>query len=161
MNTVLLEFLEIYILQVLYLRGIYPKQIFRKQKAYSLPVYCSIYPPLNNYLNAALQNVADMKELDKIEILIYSTDDDDSRESFVVGILNDIQIADSESLINLNEHFRQCLCNLELQCKALNKINRSKFKILLHTKDKAYQELCENSGQVSDMALEFNNFFKM
>lgn len=146
MNPVFVEFLEIYVLQVLYLRGIYPKQIFRKHQAYSLSVYCSIYPPLNNYLKAALQNLCDMKELNKIEILVYSDNIDENRESFIINILNEIQISDSESLINLNEYFRQCLFNLKQRCKVLSKFDRSsRFKILLHTKDTAYQQLCNDS----------------
>lgn len=148
MKSVFVEFIEIYIVQVIYLRGLYPRQIFRKHKAYCLPVYCSIYPPLNNYLNGALksiQHLLETKQLNKIEILIYN--EDGSRESFFINILDEFSIAESDKyLLILHEHFRQCLYNLEIKCKALSKFRRSsKFKILLHTREKAYQKLCHDS----------------
>lgn len=148
MKSILVEFIEIYILQVIYLRGLYPRQIFRKHKAYCLPVYCSIYPPLNNYLNGALksiQHLLEIKQLKKIEILIYN--EDKSKELFVINILEEFSINETDKyLMTLHESFRQCIYNLELKCKTLSKFKRSsKFKIFLHTKEKAYQKLCHDS----------------
>lgn len=148
MKSIFVEFLEIYIIQVIYLRGLYPRQIFRKHKAYCLPVYCSIYPPLNDYLKGALksiQHLLEIKQLNKIEILIYN--EDDSRESFVINILEEFSIADTDKyLMKLHELFRQSIYNLDIKVKALSKFKRSsRFKILLHTKEKAYQKLCIDS----------------
>lgn len=148
MKSIFVEFIEIYIVQVIYLRGLYPRQIFRKHKAYCLPVYCSIYPPLNNYLNGALksiQHLLEVKQLNKIEILIYN--ENGSRESFVINILEEFSLTESDKyLMTLHEYFRECIYNLELKCKSLSKFKRSsKFKILLHTKEKAYQKLCHDS----------------
>lgn len=149
MKSIFVEFCEIFINQIIYLRGLYPRQIFKKHKAYCLPVFCSIYPPLNDYLKGVLKSIEHLystRQLNRIEIQINN--EDGARESsFVINILEEISIADSDKyLMKIHEHFRQALYNLELKCKTLSKFKRkSKFKILLHTKERAYQELCSES----------------
>lgn len=153
-----LEFLEIYINQVIYIRGIYPRQIFRKRKAYCLPVFCSIYPPLNDYIQKSLnciQHLLETKELRRVEIQIYN--DDGNHESFNIDIFEDLMIDNSELMI-LQEIFRQCLGELEIKCKILNELKRSsKFKILLHTNNRAYQNLCNDSNYQDFLWRKVNN----
>ena len=143
----ILEFLEIYINQIIYIRGIYPHQIFRKRKAYCLPVFYNIYPPLNDYLQKSLictQHLLETQELRRVEIQIYN--DDGNQESFCIDIFEDLIIDEIELKI-LQEVFRQCLCELDIKCKILNELKRSsKFRILLHTKNRAYQNLCNDSN---------------
>ena len=44
------EFLEIAIQQVLYHRGLYPKEIFRNFKKYHVSIYISAFPDLLDYI---------------------------------------------------------------------------------------------------------------
>ena len=163
---ILTEFIEIYITQILYIRSIYPRQIFQKHKAYGLPVYCSIYPPLNEYLKEstkAIDELINKGELETVEVLIYN---EHHKESFMIDKLKDFKIAESDKyLMSIHEDFRKSLYDLETKCKALRKFSRSfKFKVLLHTKEKAYRHLCnESKHQVShfnihDIAI-FNKIF--
>lgn len=151
-NTILSEFIEIYITQILYLRSIYPRQIFRKHKAYGLPVYCSIYPPLNEYLKGsiiAIDELINKGELNAVEVMLYN---ENHKESFIIDKLKDFSISESDKyLMSIHENFRKAIYDLETKCKALRKFSRSyKFKVLLHTKEKAYRHICnESKHQVS------------
>ena len=151
-NTILSEFIEIYITQILYLRSIYPRQIFRKHKAYGLPVYCSIYPPLNEYLKGsiiAIDELINKGELNAVEVMLYN---ENHKESFIIDKLKDFSISESDKyLMSIHENFRKSIYDLETKCKALRKFSRSyKFKVLLHTKEKAYRHICnESKHQVS------------
>lgn len=49
------EFLEIAIQQVLYHRGLYPKEIFQLFKKYHVAIHMSIYPELTNYVSEILK----------------------------------------------------------------------------------------------------------
>lgn len=146
MKSILTEFIEIYVNQIIYIRKVYPRQIFQKRKAFCLPVNKSIYPPLNEYVQKSLicsQHLIGTKELKRVEILIY--DDNGTHESYMMNFLEDFLIDESDLMI-LQENFRQSLCELEIKCKVLNEIKQpSKFKILLHTKERAYQKLCNDS----------------
>ena len=150
MKSLLIEFIELYITQIIYLRRLYPTQIFAKRKAYCLPVFKSIYPQLNNYLKGCMTSInhlLEMNQLNKIEVLIFSDDDNESPESFVINILQQFSIPESDKyLMEIHEFFRHSIYDLELKCKTLSKSKRSsKFKVLLHTKEKAYQKLSNES----------------
>jgi len=152
LQTVVSEFIEIYITQILYLRSIYPRQIFRKHKAYGLPVYCSIYPPLNEYLKGsiiAIDELINKGELETVEVMLYN---ENHKESFIIDKLKDFSISESDKyLMSMHENFRKAIYDLETKCKVLRKFSRSyKFKVLLHTKEKAYRHLSnESKHQVS------------
>jgi hypothetical protein len=156
MTELFLEFIEIYINQVIYLRSVYPHQVFRRQKAYSTAVYCSIYPDLNQYIKKtllAIQCLLQQNNLKKIEIIVYDDVDDiantsNSSESFVIDVLDQFSIADDDKyLISLSENFRRSLLDLEIKCKELNRNSRRslKFKIYLHTTKKSYNQLSNES----------------
>lgn len=154
MKNILTEFIEIYINQIIYQRALYPRQIFRKHKAYAIPVYCSIYPPLNDYLKGTLKAIEELvnkNELKSMELLIYNNEND-YRESFVIDNIRDFSVSESDKyLMSIHDEFRKCLYELEIKSKSLRKFTRSaKFKINLHTKEKMYRRLCnESKHQVS------------
>lgn len=146
-KNILSEFIEIYITQILYLRSIYPRQIFRKHKAYGLPVFCSIYPPLNEYLKESIKAIDELinkSELESVEVLIYN---ENHKESFIIDKLKDFKVLESDKyLMSIHEDFRKSIYDLETKCKGLRKFSRSfKFKLLLHTKEKSYRHLCNES----------------
>jgi len=52
------EFLEVIINQVLFLRDVYPKNIFTDRKRFGIPVKMSSQPWLNNYVTDTLHNLS-------------------------------------------------------------------------------------------------------
>lgn len=147
-----LEFLEVVIYQFLYLRAIYPSQIFRKQKvmrlirlifsnlhisllqAFGLPVHISIYPPLNNYIRSALQEMMTLlndNRLNKLELRLHNKDE--IFERLVVSIDQSVSYDDIENVFW--DEFRSYLHSLDAQCKTLEKPSKeSQFRIFLHAK---------------------------
>ncbi|KAG5682521.1 hypothetical protein PVAND_011869 [Polypedilum vanderplanki] len=148
MDSIFVEFIEIFINQVIYLRGVYPKQIFRKHKAYSVPVYCSFYPPLNDYLKLSLQTLEENNEnkvINKVEIQIYN---ERRKESFIIEVIKELPTDENDKfLLSMNDMFRQALLELELKFKSLVRLESPKFKILLHTNEQGYNEINENAQQ--------------
>jgi hypothetical protein len=97
----------------------------------------------------AIDELIKKGELETVEVLIYN---ENHRESFVIDKLKDFSISESDKyLMSIHETFRKAIYDLETKCKALRKFSRSyKFKVLLHTKEKAYRHLCnESKHQVS------------
>jgi len=52
-----LEFLEVFIHQIVYLRQIYPASIFTKKKKYKTPVMMSEHPMVNEYIEKTLSSI--------------------------------------------------------------------------------------------------------
>lgn len=111
--------------QFLYLRAIYPLQIFKKHYVYGLPVNISIYPPLNHYIDIALQKVKALLEeinLNAVELRLYKNKA--ICERFFLNINEQDIIEESE--------LRLFLQTLNNRCKKLEKLPECCFKILLH-----------------------------
>lgn len=181
MKSIFAEFIEIYINQVIFIRGLYPHQVFRKCKAYNLPVYNSIFPPLSEYIKNSMESIRDLLENDKlnrIEILINYQDD--KEESFVIDDIDKFKIEEDDNfLLKIQDHFRSALYSLENKCKILDKCQRSKscFKILLHTSERSYQKICaesklnslwikvdtkpEKAKEVLPISMSSSNFFSL
>ena len=89
-DEILLELLEVFFNNILYIRQLYPSEIFRKRSQYRLPLHFSVYPPLNSYLENILkviQELLSINQLHKVELVIYE-DIDQVIESFVFDVLN-------------------------------------------------------------------------
>lgn len=145
-----MEFVEVYISSVLYLRGLYPAQIFKRRKFCNLPVWCSIYPKLNDYLREIYLAIKDLKsksQLGQIDLLIYKGNIDNIVESHVIEIDKDFEVPEQDKyLMNIEEKFRKSLLALEKRCKSLKPIDKDcKFKIYLQTTESSYINLCSES----------------
>ncbi|PVF92574.1 DNA-binding protein [Serendipita vermifera] len=55
----MLKFLEVCIHTILFVRRIYPTELFTKRKIYDAPVYQSRHPDLNKYISGAVKSVGD------------------------------------------------------------------------------------------------------
>lgn len=154
------EFLEVIINQVLYLRGVYPSQIFKKLKVnnfldmlrfpkifitqycsqvYSLPVFISLYPPLNTYIKDVLMEMSTLlmaKKLKKVEVRLNKSDN--SHESYFLDINSEKTSEDLDD--DLETEFRSCIHSLDIQCKSSKKLSKvSSFKIFLHVTSYDYK----------------------
>ncbi|KAM6434911.1 mitotic spindle assembly checkpoint protein MAD2B isoform 1-T1 [Liasis olivaceus] len=59
---ILLEFLEVAIHLILYVREVYPTGIFQKRKKYNVPVQMSCHPELNQYIQDTLHCIKPLLE---------------------------------------------------------------------------------------------------
>ena len=87
-DSILLELLEVLFNSILYLREIYPSDIFITQSYYRLPLFISIFPPLNDYLENILKVIQELlstNQLQKIELVIYQ---ESVLETYVLDVLH-------------------------------------------------------------------------
>lgn len=150
MDSIFIEFVEVYIYSVLYLREIYPAQIFKRRKFCNLPVWCSIYPKLNDYLREIYLAIRDLKQksqLGKIDLLIYRGNIENIVENHVIEVDKNFEVPEQDKyLMNIEEKFRKSLLALEKRSKNLKPLGKDcKFKIFLHTTESSYINLCSDS----------------
>jgi len=60
---------EVAIHTILYVRQVYPAEIFVRRKKYETPVFQSRHPALNDYISGAVKAIAD--ELTHVSILLH------------------------------------------------------------------------------------------
>ncbi|CAB4035549.1 Hypothetical predicted protein [Paramuricea clavata] len=73
--NILCEFLEVAIHLILYMREIYPAEIFEKRKKYNVPVQMSCHPELNQYIQNVLHSIKPCLEKGEVErISVVVTD---------------------------------------------------------------------------------------
>lgn len=143
-----------FIYQILYTREVYPRKIFKKEKVYNAPVYVSIYPPVNNYINQVLKAAKTLKtsgDLKRVEVVLYK-DEITTYENYVFEIddtcpekFQKAYSAD-QYLIDLEEELRKSLLTLSERTRSLPKIPiGTKFKIQYHTTQSAFVKLSHKS----------------
>ncbi|XP_034663355.1 mitotic spindle assembly checkpoint protein MAD2B [Drosophila subobscura] len=145
-NDIHLEAIEVLLNHILYVRGIYPAQIFKKRRIYNTPVYVSIYPPLNTYLAGVLRSARELlarRDLKCFEIILYHSENQ-PLESYMLQL--DIlesgaarQPAEDPHLIEYEQQLRVALHKLSERVKPLPKLpGNCQFKVHLHTTQTAF-----------------------
>ena len=99
-----------------------------------MPVFVSLYPPLNSYIkNVLLESLSLLNEnkLQKFELRLHK--DEEILEKFFINInYEQLKNKNSDELVS---GFRSCIHSLETRCKSVKKVSHDcRFKILLHTK---------------------------
>lgn len=152
-DDALIECLEVFIQTVLYIRKLYPEEIFRRRKIYSIPVYVSIYPPLNDYIKMVLKTAKYLlseRKLHKLEIVFfrgqgtmeqrlenYFFENESLQESFG-------RKRDDVHLFDFEDSIKRSLLQMEERIRGVSRLpSNAKFKILLHTTKSAYIGLSE------------------
>uniref|UniRef100_A0A336LQG2 CSON000984 protein n=1 Tax=Culicoides sonorensis TaxID=179676 RepID=A0A336LQG2_CULSO len=148
----LIEGLEVILHSILYVRKLYPDEIFRKRKIYGIPIYVSIYPALNDYLVMVLKTAKHLiseKKLERLEIVFYrSAELQEIRfESYCIEFdffkncdrnFNDVHLYEFEDAM------RKSLLHIEERIRGVSRLpSNAKFKVLLHTTRQAYMNLNE------------------
>lgn len=154
---ILIEILEVYINQILYTRGLYPAQIFKKRCYLNTPVFISIYPPLNSYLRNILKSARELaqnkeqNELQCLELLLYNAKTLNTMEKYAFDLkqfnADDKHIQNDEYLLDFEQSLRSSLYALEKRLNALPKLSKMddiRFKILLHTTQSGFMRLNHN-----------------
>lgn len=120
-------------------------------QAYSLPIFASVYPPLNNYIrNVLLESFELMSanKLRRVELRIHK--DETIYESFFIDINKNDGTLDCDQI---EDDFRSCLHSLEKRCKLFKRASKdSSFKILLHTE--AHNVSNDSKCQVKELKVK-------
>ncbi|KAF5388461.1 hypothetical protein D9757_004629 [Collybiopsis confluens] len=88
------DFIEVAIHTILYVRQIYPAELFIRRKKYDAPVFQSRHPTLNAYIGGAVQAVREellKGNLDKM-IVVIKNKDEEALERFIFSVENMIQV---------------------------------------------------------------------
>ncbi|KAH8099262.1 DNA-binding protein [Cristinia sonorae] len=88
------EFIEVAIHTILYVRQVYPAEVFVRRKKYNTPVFQSRHPALNEYISGAVKAVADELvhgNVDKV-IVVIKDKEDVALERFIFAVQNMIQV---------------------------------------------------------------------
>uniref|UniRef100_A0A1B0GDF1 HORMA domain-containing protein n=1 Tax=Glossina morsitans morsitans TaxID=37546 RepID=A0A1B0GDF1_GLOMM len=149
-TDIVIEALEVLLNHILYLRDVYPTQIFKKRRIYNTPVYISIYPPLNSYLYNVLKSARELlknNELRCLEAKLYK-EDSANYEVYRFMIANPIAFnkeKQDEFLIDFEEQIRASLYLMAERLKLLPKLpNDARFKVLLQTTQAAFVKFSQN-----------------
>ncbi|THH33159.1 hypothetical protein EUX98_g1066 [Antrodiella citrinella] len=90
------EFIEVATHTILYVRQVYPAEIFVRRKKYNTPVFQSRHPALNEYISGAVKAVADELMLvhgnvHKV-VVVIKNNEDVALERFIFAMQNMIQV---------------------------------------------------------------------
>ncbi|KAF8913102.1 DNA-binding protein [Gymnopilus junonius] len=145
------EFIEVAIHTILYVRQVYPAEIFIRRKKYDTPVFQSRHPSLNDYISGAVKAVADELlhgQVDKVVVVIKDKEQI-ALERFIFsietminieGYNKDIGVEEAMTPSSLVQYFRSFLIKLnmvESQIGQLNLGDDISFAIVIELKDDA------------------------
>ncbi|KAH7930407.1 DNA-binding protein [Leucogyrophana mollusca] len=141
------EFIEVAIHSILYVRQIYPADLFIRRKKYDTPVFQSRHPALNEYISGAVKAVGEeLGNVNKVVVVIKDKDQV-ALERFIFSMRNmieiesynkDTSVQDAMSSITLSQYFRSFLVKLnmiESQLGLLELHDDASFAIVLELKD--------------------------
>ncbi|XP_031344727.1 mitotic spindle assembly checkpoint protein MAD2B-like [Photinus pyralis] len=146
--NILCEFCEVVIHNILYLRQLYPKQIFVKRKKYGVIVHRSVHPQLNEYITESLKAVkyhAKACSLRKLFVCIIGAEAT-IHERFVFDILSIQNNFNKDQIyLKLEQDLRDFCLKLQTACSYLDPVpDNAVFKIMLHTTE--YSNISFNSN---------------
>ncbi|KAG2237891.1 hypothetical protein INT48_002195, partial [Thamnidium elegans] len=126
------EFLETWFHQILYIRNLYPRSIFEKQKKFQVPVYIATHPGAQEYIS----NFDDIRF-----ICLTILQQDEAVEKFVFEI--NLTCQEKElTLTDLEYYLRSCLIKI-VQMKPTNNNNtddNTRFMLSVEKNEAGYPE---------------------
>ncbi|KAI0052526.1 DNA-binding protein [Auriscalpium vulgare] len=143
------EFIEVAIHTILYVRQIYPADLFIRRKKYETPVFQSRHPGLNEYISGAVKAVGEeliLGNVDKVVVVIKDKEDV-ALERFIFSIQNMINVEsfNKETEVEgametaaLGQYFRSFLVKLsmiEAQLGELPHNAENSFAVVLELRD--------------------------
>ncbi|KAJ6520023.1 DNA-binding protein [Mycena sanguinolenta] len=119
------EFIEVAIHQILYVRQIYPADLFIRRKKYDTPVFQSRHPALNDYISGAVKAIGEQLLTGNVEnvVVVIKDKEEVALERFLFSIENVIQVEafnkdtsveDAISPAALGQYFRGFLVKLSM-----------------------------------------------
>lgn len=143
------EFIEVAIHTILYVRQIYPAELFVRRKKYETPVFQSRHPALNDYISGAAKAVGDELAhgtVDKVVVVIKDKEEV-ALERFIFSVENMVEVESfnknvsvegamtSTSLIQYFRSFLVKLSMIEAQIGQMYLGDNVSFAVVLELKD--------------------------
>ncbi|KDQ63297.1 hypothetical protein JAAARDRAFT_29314 [Jaapia argillacea MUCL 33604] len=144
------EFIEVAIHTILYVRQVYPADLFIRRKKYNTPVFQSRHPALNEYISGAVKAVGEemvLGHVDKVVVVIKDKEEV-ALERFIFSIQSMINVEgynketsvqDAMSPTALGMYFRSFLVKLSIMESQLSPLSYGgedvSFAILLELQD--------------------------
>ncbi|KRT79793.1 hypothetical protein AMK59_8001, partial [Oryctes borbonicus] len=142
------EFFEVTIHNILYIRKLYPHQIFKKTKKYGVIVYQSVHPKINEYIAECLKAIhfhLKLKYLKTVCVCILMKNEVTERYIFDIAHSKDGNIEDL--YIHLERDFRDFCLKLHTASNYLDRLlNDATFIIQLHVSEYNSIEFNENES---------------
>ncbi|KAH6916966.1 DNA-binding protein [Coprinopsis sp. MPI-PUGE-AT-0042] len=149
--TGITEFIEVAIHTILYVRQVYPPDLFIRRKKYETPVYQSRHPALNEYIAGAVKAVGEEMAQDTVDkvVVVIKDKEQTPMERFIFSIENMIEVEaynkttgveDAMTAKSLVQYFRSFLIKLSMIEASLGQMELGddvSFAILLELKDQA------------------------
>ncbi|GAB1524537.1 hypothetical protein RhiTH_007691 [Rhizoctonia solani] len=94
----LVEFLEVAIHTILFIRGVYPPDLFVRRRKWDAPVYQSRHPALNEYIAGAVAAVRDELLLGTVDkmVMVIKSGQDIALERYIFSLQTVVQPGPSE-----------------------------------------------------------------
>ncbi|KAJ7925980.1 DNA-binding protein [Mycena leptocephala] len=119
------EFIEVAIHTILYVRQIYPAELFIRRKKYDTPVFQSRHPALNDYVSGAVKAIGEQLLTGNVEkvVVVIKDKEEVALERFLFSVENMIQVEafnkdtsveDAISSVALGQYFRGFLVKLNM-----------------------------------------------
>ncbi|KAE9400584.1 DNA-binding protein [Gymnopus androsaceus JB14] len=132
----IIEFIEVAIHTILYVRQVYPAELFIRRKKYDAPVFQSRHPALNAYGN-----------LDKIVVVIKNKEEK-ALERFVFSVENMIQVEKFDKDTSLGRCISEADLDSILHREKTNfAVDDISFAILMELKDDLKPSMAEGSKE--------------
>lgn len=143
------QFIEVAIHTILYVRQVYPADLFVRRKKYDTPVFQSRHPALNEYISGAVKAIAEelvLGNVDKVVVVIKNKEDV-PLERFIFAVRNmitvesynkDTSVEDAMTPAALSQYFRSFLVKLnmiEAQLGQMEMGDDLSFAIVLELQD--------------------------
>lgn len=149
------EWFEVFIHSVLYIRRLYPEPTFRKRRIYNVPVFVCIFPPVIEYIRSVLKSARYLlrqEKLFRLEVVIYKDTNDAgelrevTKESYCCEVLKLTKENRDSYLFDFEDNVKKSLLLLEERVKILPRLSSScRFKLLLQTSRSAYAGLMDQN----------------
>jgi len=134
---------------ILYVRQVYPADLFVRRKKYETPVYQSRHPGLNEYIAGAVKAISDELALGSAEkvVLVIKDKDEVALERFIFSIQNmiavesfnkDTSVEGAMATTSLGQYFRSFMVKLsmiESQLAELPRDGENSFAIVLELRE--------------------------
>ncbi|KAL1697600.1 mitotic spindle checkpoint HORMA domain-containing protein [Schizophyllum commune] len=154
------EFLEVAIHTILYVRQIYPADLFVRRKKYDTPVFQSRHPGLNEYISGAVKAVGEELVQGTVAkvVVVIKDKEDASLERFVFALESmieveafnkDTSVVDAMKPAVLSQYFRSFLVKLNMIEAQLGQMylgDDVSFAIVLELKDDQAPTAAVNKG---------------
>ncbi|CAM1322806.1 MAD2L2 (predicted) [Pycnogonum litorale] len=153
---VICEFIEVAFHNILFVRGIYPEKVFKKQKKYNIPVNICRHPDVSSYVTDCVASIRTLLANDHTKKVVLNVIKNENRpvEKFVFlfGRINTANEFDERQILRLEQDLRSALLKLttsDPQPSANATDQGCTFTVEMHTDELSLQQLSSDNPNES------------